>query len=293
MNRSRKALGRGLSALIPEAPRPRPEEAPPAAIRDFYNCPIERLRPNRNQPRHHFDEARLQELVRSVAEQGVIQPLVVRPLKDGEYEIIAGERRWRAAQKAALREVPVVIRDVSEPAAFEMALVENIQRADLNPIEEAEAYERLLAEHSYTQEQLATRVGKDRSTITNSLRLLKLPEITKRALIGGTISAGHGRALLGLEQPSLIANATQQAVKGELSVRQTETLVKRLRDQAERKADTPQTKSANIRDLEERLSRSLKTRVLVHQQRGNRGRIEIRYASLDELDRLLENLLPS
>ena len=295
----RKALGRGLAALIPDPP---PATGGPAATakgrdgsssatRDYFLCPIEQIKPSGSQPRRFFDEESLRELVVSVRQYGVVQPLVVRPGRPrGSYVLIAGERRWRAAQKAGIHQVPVVIREVSDGDAFEMALVENIQREDLNPIEEAEAYQRLIDERSYSQEKLAGRVGKDRSTIANSLRLLRLPDSAKRALVAGTVTTGHARALLGLEQPAAIGKALRRVVQRALSVRQTEALVKALRDGPPRR-DEPAEESANVRNLERRLTHSLKTRVKLSQRGTDRGRIEIHFGSLDELDRLLEILL--
>lgn len=279
----RKALGRGLSALIPDA---RPGDRGRSA--DYFLCPIERIQPNKSQPRRYFDEDQLAELVASVREQGVIQPLVVRPGRGESFMLVAGERRWRAAQKAGVREVPVVIRDVSEAEAFELALVENIHRADLNPIEEAEAYQRLLEEHGHTQEQLAARLGKDRSTIANALRLLKLPAATQRAVRAGSLSPGHARALLPLQRAAPIDKAMRQVVSRGLSVRQTEALVRKL---SQPEPPRPRAPSPNERDLQERISRSLKTRVRLVTGTKGRGRIEISYSSLDELDRLLEVLL--
>jgi ParB family transcriptional regulator, chromosome partitioning protein len=277
----RKALGRGLAALIPTSVRP--------ASSDYFVCPIEKIQLSKTQPRRYFDEQRLAELAASIREQGVVQPLVVRPVAGGNYMLIAGERRWRAAQSAGLHEVPVVIRSVNDLQAFELALVENLQREDLNPIEEAEAYQRLIAEHGYTQEQLGERLGRDRSTLANSLRLLKLPEAVQQALVAGALSPGHARALLALEKASQQIATLKQVTKAELSVRQTEALVKRLRTPtAPKPAVAP---SANLRDVQERISRALKTRVrLITSSRG-RGRIEIAFNSLDEFDRLLEILL--
>ncbi len=282
---TRKALGRGLSALIPGG-EPRPA---PGAGAEYFFCPIERIQHAKGQPRQYFDEARLEELAASIREQGVVQPLVVRPTRDGKFVLIAGERRWRAAQRAGLHDVPVVIRNVSDLQAFELALVENLQREDLNPIEEAEAYRRLCEEHGYTQEQLATRLGRDRSTLANSLRLLKLPEPVQQALVAGALSAGHARALLGLEKPAHVKEALRLIEAQGLSVRQTEALVRRLRQAGTKPPPPP--RSANIRDLEERLGQSLKTRVHLHALSQDKGRIEIAYSSLDELDRLLEVLL--
>lgn len=226
----------------------------------------------------------------SIKAQGIIQPLVVRSDVDGDFVLVAGERRWRAAQRAGLHEVPVVIREVSDVQAIEMALVENIQREDLNPVEEAEALARLIEEHGYTQERLASRLGRERSTVTNTLRLTRLPAQAREALISGVISAGHARALLGLDEEADLLRALAAVVKRSLSVRQTEALVRRLKSTEEPPAP-PAPLSANARDLQERLSHSLKTRVRLHMGKKDTGRIEITYSSLDELDRILDILL--
>lgn len=291
----RKALGRGLSALIPDGNgQSSARRSSASAGGDFFVCPIEQIQPQKGQPRRYFDDEALSELASSLAQHGVVQPLVVRPSGRGSYTLIAGERRWRAAQRAGLQEVPVVIRDVSANQAFEMALVENIQRADLNPIEEAQAYDRLLTEHSYTQEQLATRVGKDRSTIANALRLLKLPEGAQTALISGQITSGHARALLALEKPRSMQRVLKEILRRGLSVRDAERLVRNERQAPQaspQRAPSTGRQSANVRDMQERLSRALQTRVkLSHDAKNNGGKIEIHYASLDELDRLLEVL---
>ena len=291
----RKALGRGLSALIPKQGAPAETEQA-ASSKDYFNCPIERIRPAHRQPRQRFAEEPLAELAESIRTQGVIQPLVVRPDdKDGgQFVLIAGERRWRAAQRAGLKEVPVVIRKVSARQAMEMALVENLQREDLDPVEEAEALGIMLEEHGYTQEQLAARLGRDRSTIANSLRLRKLPAPAREALVAGAITAGHARALLGLEQRDSLLQVLQKIKAGGLSVRQTEALVKQVKGNLgakPRPAAAKSAASANVRALEERLTHSLHTRVKVHPGKGNKGRLEISYSSLDELDRILEVLL--
>jgi ParB family chromosome partitioning protein len=294
----RKALGRGLSALIPGA---RPESADQSAgaravlRREFFECAIEELHPSDDNPRQTFDDARLAELAESIKNQGIVQPIVVRqrPAQLGGYFIIAGERRWRAAQKAGLRAVPVVVKDVSSDGAFELMLVENLQREDLNPIEEAEAYRRLVSDHHYTQEKLAERVGKDRATIANALRLLKLPEAVRRQVAGGVLSMGHARALLGLESAPAIERTAARVVAKQLSVRQTELLVR-----SDRGTPTKPKKglsivppSAAVRDLEQRLERSLGTRVRVVQKDAQRGTVEVEYHSLDQLDGLIERML--
>jgi ParB family chromosome partitioning protein len=287
----RRALGRGLDALLPDAPAPATQVGKEAV----FTCPIERIVPQRGQPRQKFDDERLAELAQSIREHGVLEPLVVRRAPDGNvpgmdrYEIIAGERRWRAAQRAGLRELLVVVKDVSPGDAFELALIENVQREDLNPLELAEALDRLVKEHGYTQEALAERIGKDRTTIANSLRLLKLPPRVRQMVIDGTLSEGHGRALLGAPDAKTIEALAERASRGGLSVRETERLV-RGRKQKNGAADPPGKKSPSIRDLEERLARKLGTKVDVHDRDG-KGEIAIRYASLDELDRLLDLIL--
>lgn len=285
MTVKRNALGRGLSALIP-ANTPAESAGP---ISDFFQCPIEKIEPNRTQPRQSFDEASLEALTNSIREQGVIQPLIVRPRLDGIYELVAGERRWRAAQRAGLREVPAIIRTLTDQEGMEIALVENLQREDLNPVEEAEAYRLLMDEHAYTHDALATRLGRDRTTITNSLRLLKLPFSVRQALIDGRISAGHARALLGIEDEAVCVRLLKDIVSKQLSVRQVETQVKQLRNPSESKQKPD--RSPNLRDLEERLGRSLKTSVRVVETAQNKGHVQISYNSLDEFDHLLEVLL--
>lgn len=297
----RKALGRGLAALIPTARAPvgpSPVGSPGGttvggAEKGLRMVAIEDIHPWRDQPRKVFDDQKLEELADSLRTQGIVQPLVVRVRPAGGFELIAGERRWRAAQKAGLHEVPAVIRDIAPDSAFEMSLVENVQREDLNPIEEAEAYQRLIAEHAYTQETLAARVGKDRTTIANALRLLKLPEGVRGFVMAGRLSMGHARALLGLEDGATIERIARRVMAREMSVRQVEALVRREReprpDAAAEHSDRP---TASARDLGERLSRHLGTRVRVVEDSPQAGRIEIRYGSLDQLDALLRALLP-
>lgn len=295
----RRALGRGLGALLPNQPAARPEQAPaaeagsPPAQRRYFNAPIEDIYPNPDQPRKRFAEDELDELAASIRAHGIIQPLVVRRRSEGGYELIAGERRWRASQRAPLLEVPIVVQDVDPKEAFERALVENIQRADLNAIEEAEAYSRLVEQFGYTQEQVAERVGKDRSTVANSLRLLKLPPSVRGHVEEGRLSMGHARALLALDTVADVETVARAVMSKALSVRKTEELVrKRTRGTPEPRTAPP--KSASVRDLEERLTRGLGAQVSVTEaRRGKGGAIEIRYQDLDDLDRLLERLLGS
>jgi ParB family transcriptional regulator, chromosome partitioning protein len=300
----RNALGRGLAALIPGAPPPS-APAPTTGIASrrpsdgTRTIAVEEIHPSPGQPRTRFDDARLDELAASIKTQGIIQPLIVRtrPLENGGgYELIAGERRWRAAQRAGLHELPAVVGDVAPPQAFEMAMVENLQREDLNPLEEAAGYQRLIEEFGYTQEQLSDRVGKDRSTVANSLRLLRLPDSVRGLLAEGRLSMGHARALLGLEVAAAMEKMARKIVAGELSVRRVEELVRRSRDDSkapEPAASGPRTPSASARDLAMRLTRTLGTRVEVLEVGKERGQIAIHYHSLDQLDALLERLMQS
>ncbi|MFO7155024.1 MAG: ParB/RepB/Spo0J family partition protein [Pseudomonadota bacterium] len=288
-DRAQNRLGRGISALLPQAgaAASRPSGQAVASI------PIEDILPDRNQPRRHFDEAQIEELAASIRSKGVIQPILVR--KDGEkYRIIAGERRWRAAQRAGLRTLPALVKEVTERQAFELALIENIQRADLNPIEEAEAYRRLIEEFGLTQEGCAERVGKERSSIANSLRLLRLPEEVKERLIDGSLNMGHARALLGLGEDEAIKRAAAEVIARRLSVRQTESLVRRLKaGETVPPREEESGSRAEVRAIEERLQRALGTRVRLVDRGKGRGKIEIEYFSYEELDRLLEAMTQS
>jgi ParB family chromosome partitioning protein len=282
----RPALGKGLSALIPDAPEP-PRASP-------VELDIDRLIPNSFQPRAQFDEARLEDLARSIKSNGVIQPIVVRRVGD-QYHIIAGERRWRAAQLAGLMRVPVVVRDVQsgqERSVLEMALIENLQREDLNPIDEALAYRRLADEFGMTQEQIASSVGKDRATVANVIRLLKLPEEVRADVAGGTLSMGHARALLALQNEADQRRVAREVVSRSLSVRETESMVRRAAESTVHSpapAPKPQTTDVHTRAAEERLRLRFGTRVRIVRQ-GAKGRIEIDFGSENELIRLFEQL---
>lgn len=280
--RERHALGRGLSALIPDAPAPAAPSGRPADV------DIDLLEPNTFQPRVHMDDQRLEELAQSIRANGVIQPIVARK-RDRGYEIIAGERRWRAAQRAGLLRVPVIVRDVPDEKLLEVALVENIQREDLNAVEEARAYQRLSSEFKMTQEQIAGAVGKERSTIANVLRLLKLPDDVISQLSRGDLTMGHARALLGIEDAAALRRAAREVVEQKLSVRDTELLVRRLT------APAPKQKSgleadANTRAAEEKLRFALGTRVRIL-RKGHGGRVEIEFKDEEELQRLYELLV--
>lgn len=282
--KGRRALGRGIEALFP--PRPAPA-TPDYGAQAVFSCPIERVAPQRAQPRKHFDDAALEELAATIREHGIIQPLVVRRVADDRYELIAGERRWRAAQRAGKKEVPVVVKDVSPEAAYELALVENLQREDLNPIEVAEAYARLLEGRGGSQEELAQRLGKSRVTVTNALRLLRLPEEVRDMVRDGALSEGHGRALLGAQDVESMVVLARRASREGLSVRKIESLVRRARRTPEERE--PDAKNANLRDLEARLGRRLGTRTAV-EHKGPGGKLVIHYTDLDALDRILDLL---
>ena len=277
----RPALGKGIGALLNTAAQ--------EGGKKYFQCPIEELRPHSNQPRKTFNDEKLTELAASVKEKGIIQPLVVRRVAD-YFQIIAGERRWRAAQKAGLDKVPVVIQDVSEDWALEMALIENVQREDLNPLEEAEAYQYLINTFDLSQEEVAKRVGKERPTVANALRLLKLPVNIRSDLNEGRLSMGHARALLALVNEEDMAEAAQQVISKKLSVRDTESLVKKIKRFG---VTAPKTVKCEIDPNLETLSTAItqrlgaKTRVL---PKGQGGKIEVGYQNLDDLDRLLELL---
>ena len=272
-------LGRGLDALIPQTkPQPAAGAASPTS------APIEEVHPNRLQPRQRFDEGPLDELARSIQELGVLEPILVRKRKEGGFEIIAGERRWRASQRAGLREVPIVVRELSSTHAFEAAIVENLQREDLNAIETARAFQRLIDEHGHSQDTVAQKIGKDRSTVSNALRLLKLSESVLELIENGELSEGHGRALLMASTPALREKLAREAVAKAWSVRETE---RRAREAGTKPDAKP--KNANLKDLEIRLSKSLGSRVTLSDNEG-KGSVHIAYASLDELDRIVGKL---
>lgn len=296
-NDKKRGLGRGLDALIPTGPAVIPVSTAPAAPaleKWAFRCAIEKVVPMIGQPRRHFAKETLEELAQSIREHGIIEPLVVRRVSTGadEFVLVAGERRWRAAQLAGLHEVPVVVRTSSEKDAFEAALVENAQREDLSAVEFAEACQRLLAEYSYTQEALATRLGKDRSTIANSLRLLKLPPRVRDHVVEGRLTEGHARALLMAKDDATIERLADKCIAEKLSVRAAEVLAKvgdgpkKERDEVLEKSE----KTAAIRDLELRLTRTLGTKVLLNAKSATKGAIAIPYEDLDALDRILQKL---
>jgi ParB family chromosome partitioning protein len=298
----KRGLGRGLDALL-GATRPPPvslHDAAPGGLEAepgdwsgerITRLPVEQIQRGRYQPRRDFDPDALRELADSIAVQGVIQPIVVRPIGQQRYEIIAGERRWRAAQQAGLAEIPVVVREVDEPTAVAIGLIENIQRADLNPLEEAGALERLLTEFGLTHQQIAEAVGKSRTTVTNLLRLLELNPDVKAYVEQSQLEMGHARALLGLKGNQQSA-AAKQVVSAGLSVRETERLVRRLQ-QAGESPPTPAPRrelDPNVRHLQEDLADRLGARVEIHQGNKGAGKLVIAYNSLDELDGILSHI---
>ena len=278
----KNSLGKGLGAMFPdllEGFNDRPA---------FVICGIEELSPNRFQARRDFNDKDQQQLVSSVKKSGIIQPIIVRKMARG-YEIIAGERRWRAAQKAGLQKVPVIIRKAQDLEVAELSLIENIQREALNPIEEAEAYQTLTGQFGLSQEDLSNRVGKDRSTIANSLRLLKLPGPVKNALIGKKITSGHARPLLGIDSPKEQLKILETILKNALSVRDTERLLQNLKKTGPEKKKMK--KDPYVVDVERNLSKIMMTRVQIYLNQKKAGRIEILFNSAEDLDRLIKVLM--
>jgi ParB family chromosome partitioning protein len=284
----RPALGRGLSALIPDAPPPTtPASAPPPASTErALEIDSDLLRPNKFQPRVRVDDAKIDDLARSIKTNGIIQPIVVRKVEDG-YEIVAGERRWRASQRAGLLKVPVVVRNIPDDRLLAAALIENVQREDLNPIEEAQAYRRLADEFQLTQEQIADAVGKDRSSVANYVRLLRLPHEIRENVAAGTLSMGHARAVLALTDEAAQLRLARDVVAKQLSVRETEVLVKKASSPAP-KREEPE-KDVHTRAAEDKLRFALGTRVRIV-RKGKGGRVEIDFASEDELHRIYDQL---
>jgi ParB family transcriptional regulator, chromosome partitioning protein len=280
----RKALGRGLSALLGT-----PDLETPEALREID---IDRILPNSHQPRKNFDEDALNELADSIREHGVVQPVVVRPLDDGFFQLIAGERRWRASQRAGLYRIPAVIREAGDHAALEVALIENLQREDLNPIEEAQAYERLISDFGLTQEDVSRRVGKNRATIANMLRLLRLPPEVQQWLRENRLSTGHAKALLSLSDLNAILDSARKIIQGNYSVRQAEMLVSRYAANGGVKEESAaaETEDPNVKAAIHALEQALGTKVTVHES-GGKGKLEIHFYSVEEMNRLYEGLL--
>lgn len=274
---TRKALGRGLSALLADSL---------AQGDELLEVDIDLIEPNPDQPRYHFNEEKLNELAQSIKVNGLVQPILLRRVSNGRYQIVAGERRWRAAQKAGLHKINAVIRSIPDSKLLELALIENIQRQELNPIEEAQAYQKLIQTLGLTQDEVAQRVGKDRSSIANYLRLLKLPEDIQQMLINDFLSMGHARALLGLDSEEEQLRLAKEVVAQKMSVRETEQAVKRaVPGNRIKESSTPRENDANIRAAELKMKRHLGTQVKIHLDQ-NGGRIEIEFGSMTELDRI-------
>ena len=293
MSGKRKGLGRGLNTLIPSAPIPDAKLENIAEMNQNkpehpeMTLPINEIEPNPNQPRNQFDEDSLQELADSIEQYGVLQPLLVKK-KDGYYEIIAGERRWRAAKMAGVEEVPVIVRDFDENEIVEIALIENIQREDLSPIEEAMAYQRLMKEYHLKQDQIAEKVSKSRAAITNSLRLLKLDPRVQNMLEEEMISTGHARALLALHDGDMQYEIAVKVFDEKLSVRDIEKMVKELnRPKKEKKKEETEYQFL-YKDLEESMKQILGSKVSIKNKKNNKGKIEIEYYSRDELERIVD-----
>ena len=280
----RKALGRGLNALLGT-----PEAESAGQLREID---IDRIIPNSHQPRKDFDEDALNELAASIREHGVIQPVVVSALDDGFFQLIAGERRWRASQRAGLLRVPAVVREASEHGSLELALIENLQREDLNPMEEAHAYERLISDFGMTKEEVARRVGKNRTTIANMLRLLRLPAEVQQWLRENRLTTGHAKALLSLSDLNAILDSARKIIQGNYSVRQAEMLVSRYSNSGGKSetGGSVETVDPNVKAAVHALEQVLGTKVTV-QENGGRGRIEIHFYSFEEMNRLYEGLL--
>ncbi|MBN2061031.1 MAG: ParB/RepB/Spo0J family partition protein [Deltaproteobacteria bacterium] len=276
----RKALGKGLSALIPDA------DGIGSGGQSYFQCPIELIEPNPDQPRKEFANDELEELALSVREKGIITPVLVSKVESG-YRLIAGERRWRAAQKAGLKRIPVVVRESTPVESLELSLIENIHRRDLNPIEEAMAYQKLLDDTKVTQEDIAKRVGKDRSTVSNMLRLLKLPMTIREDLVCGKLTTGHARVLAGLNSREEQINFRNMIIKKELSVRETERLLSKVERARTVKKKTEE--AYYLESLADNLKKSLGTRVAIKRS-GKKGSINIYFSSDEELERLLDRL---
>ncbi|HEX3102039.1 MAG TPA: ParB/RepB/Spo0J family partition protein [Pyrinomonadaceae bacterium] len=284
---ARQTLGRGLNALLGDESAPKTDAA-------SFEIDIDLIEPNPEQPRTRFAEANLEELAQSIRVNGVVQPILLRSV-GGRYQIVAGERRWRASQRAGLRKIPAVVREVSDEKLLELALVENIQRQELNPIEEAKAYRKLIDTIGLTQEEVAERVGKERSVVTTSMRLLRLPGEIQRVIEEGGLSAGHGRALLMVDDPSIQREVANQAIDGSWSVRETERAVKKARSAKPQRTENKGVShniDANVKAAETKLMRALNTNVkIVPGKKGSGGKIEIEYYGTDDLDRVFQLIM--
>ena len=285
-----KRLGKGLGALLGESAVEAARAEAATGEGAVLQLPVARIRPNRYQPRETFDEEAIADLAASIAQKGVLQPLIVTPLGEGRYELVSGERRLRAAQRVGLATVPVLVRKVDDRELLEIALIENLQREDLDAIEEASGYRQLIDEFGLTQVELATQLGKSRPAIANALRLLELPDVVQRMVRGGAMTAGHARALLGLVDRQRILEAAERIAQQGLTVRQAERLVQRAGGKARKPAAPSAAAELERERIEEELQRALGTKVALHAGAKGKGRIEIAFYSFDDLDRLVELL---
>jgi ParB family chromosome partitioning protein len=288
----RRALGKGLDSLLPRVPAPADSPAAEAEGGKPREIPLDQIDHNPFQTRSHVNEEQLAELAASITSNGVVQPVLVRPLANGRFQLIAGERRWKASQLAGKATIPAILRQVSDEQAMEITIVENLQRADLNPMEQARAFDRLSREFHMTQEQMAQRTGKDRTTVANFLRLLRLPATVQARVESGELSFGHARTLLAFEHAEEMEKAAQRIAKDSLSVRQTETFVQGLLhpEKAARKDPKPEAPvDPNVREVQDRLQRALGLKVRIEDHNG-RGKVIIEYARLEDFDLLLEQL---
>jgi ParB family chromosome partitioning protein len=291
----RRALGKGLDSLLPRVALPQAPAATAPALTESgkpREIPLEQIDRNPFQTRQHMDDAQLAELAASISATGVVQPILVRPIANGRFQLIAGERRWRASGLAGKKTIPAILRQVSDEQAMEITIVENLQRADLNPMEQAHAFERLAREFHMTQEQMATRTGKDRTSISNFLRLLKLPAGVQAKVENGVLSFGHAKVLLAFEHAEEIEKAAQRVVALSLSVRQTENYVQGILHPENKAAKEPKPEPVvdpNVREAQEHLQRALGMKVTIDDHHG-RGKVIIEYARLEDFDRLLEQL---
>ena len=294
MTNQKKALGKGLGSLIPMDKK---TDTGGSTHKTYFECDIQDIIPNVSQPRKLFRKEQLNELAASIEEKGIIQPLVVRPLGGGKYELIAGERRYRAAQQVGVSRVPVIVKETDDSESLEIALIENIQRQDLNPIEESLAYKELLSKHQYTQDELAVKLGKDRSSIANSLRLLKLPDKIRNHLINNKISMGHARALLAIESKELQIQVSEDIIQNNLSVREVELLTKKLKEHdavpvngRPSKDDLSHEPAKDYTSLIKRLESKLRKKVAI-KAKGEKGSVVISFNNQEELSELIDKLM--
>lgn len=288
---NRKALGKGINALIPNFERGLSETESERVREGVTHISIEEIEPNVNQPRKLFDGQKMDELVASIREHGIIQPVIVQKAKKG-YELIVGERRWRAARLAKLKKIPVVVREVTDKESLQLAIIENIHRQDLNPIEEAEAYSRLIKDFSFTQEEVSKKVGKDRTSVANYLRLLKLSPSIRKDLIVGRLTMGHARALLGLSAEKDIHNLRDKILRNDLNVRQAEALVKNINKKSKQANHIKSDKGdVFVKDLEKQFQKRLGTKVKITPGKKG-GKVIITYYNNDDLDRVCDMILP-